>query len=103
MITPDTHERLLIKWFDKFWKLYPRKAGKKAAYKEWLKINPTWQLADNIHRAVVEQKKSPQWNKDNGQYIPHPTTWLHQGRWDDEPIEIDNGKTYRGEGTVFDG
>ena len=27
---------------------------------------------------------SAQWQRDNGQYIPHPATWLNQGRWDDE-------------------
>ena len=32
-------------------------------------------------------KKSYNWNKDNGQYIPNPTTWLNQKRWEDE-IEI---------------
>jgi hypothetical protein len=30
------------------------------------------------------QKTSAQWQKDNGQYIPNPATWLNQGRWDDE-------------------
>ena len=23
--------------------------------------------------------------RDNGQFIPHPATWLNQERWDDEP------------------
>jgi hypothetical protein len=34
--------------------------------------------------AVEAQKKSKQWQKDDGQYIPNPSTWLNQGRWDDE-------------------
>ena len=25
-----------------------------------------------------------QWNRDNGQFIPHPATWLNQRRWEDE-------------------
>ena len=25
-----------------------------------------------------------QWTKEGGQYIPNPTTWLNQGRWDDK-------------------
>ena len=32
--------------------------------------------------AVEEQKKSKQWS--DPQYIPHPYTWLNQGRWEDE-------------------
>lgn len=34
--------------------------------------------------ALAQQKKSPQWVKDGGEFIPHPATWLNQGRWQDE-------------------
>ena len=33
---------------------------------------------------VNAQKLSRQWQKDGGQYIPNPATWLNQGRWEDE-------------------
>ena len=33
---------------------------------------------------VLAQARSAQWNRDGGQFIPHPRTWLHQGRWQDE-------------------
>ena len=39
---------------------------------------------DVVLLAVEKQKKSKQWQADQGQYIPHPATWLNQGRWDDE-------------------
>lgn len=39
--------------------------------------------------AIEIAKQSMQWNKDNGQYIPNPATWLNQKRWEDEII-IDN-------------
>lgn len=26
------------------------------------------------------------WLKENGQYIPYPSTWLNQKRWEDESI-----------------
>ena len=35
-------------------------------------------------RAVEAQKNTPQWVRDGGQYIPHPSTWLNQERWRDE-------------------
>jgi hypothetical protein len=35
-------------------------------------------------KAIEVQKKSEQWQRDNGQYIPHPSTWLNQRRWEDE-------------------
>ena len=40
-----------------------------------------------ILAAIEAQKKSEQWVKDGGQYIPHPATWLNQGRWDDQVTE----------------
>jgi hypothetical protein len=34
--------------------------------------------------AIEKHKQSAQWQKDGGQYIPHPATWLNQQRWEDE-------------------
>ena len=70
--------------FDAFWGAYPRKVGKGAAQKAWGKVRPDAALAAKIVAAVVAQRSSHQWSKDGGQFIPHPTTWLNQGRWDDE-------------------
>ena len=39
-----------------------------------------------ILKALDEQKKSEQWLKDNGQFIPKPTNWLNAGQWDDVAI-----------------
>ncbi len=34
-------------------------------------------------------KDTDQWQKEGGQYIPNPATWLNQNRWEDEiKIEI---------------
>jgi hypothetical protein len=40
--------------------------------------------------AVKAQRGSPQWAKDAGQFIPHLSTWLNEGRWQDEagPITV---------------
>ncbi|MCF8017805.1 MAG: hypothetical protein K9L62_00270 [Vallitaleaceae bacterium] len=70
--------------FDEFWAAYPKKVGKGAARKSWMKIKPTKELFNKILSAVEVAKKSKQWQKENGQYIPNPSTWLNQGRWDDE-------------------
>jgi hypothetical protein len=65
-----------------FWNEYPNKKAKKEALKAWNKIkNPN---VDLILKAIREQKKTKQWLKDNGQFIPLPTTWLNQERWNDE-------------------
>ncbi len=70
--------------FEKFWSVYPRKAGKGKAFGSWNNINPDEQLLEKILTAVKEQKTSTDWKKDKGKFIPHPTTWLNQERWLDE-------------------
>lgn len=76
-------------YFDIFWSSYPKKVGKGAAEKSWKKIKPTKDLLEKMLNAIETAKQSMQWNKDNGQYIPNPATWLNQKRWEDEII-IDN-------------
>lgn len=72
--------------FNEFWKAYPRKVGKKKARRDWIKAKD--KPAPEVLLAALEaQKKSEQWTKDGGQYIPNPATWLNQGRWDDEAHE----------------
>jgi hypothetical protein len=72
-----------VEAFDEFWKTYPRKVGKSAAMKSFVRLG-CHRMMDRIMPAIERAKKSFDWIKDNGQYIPHPTTWLNQGRWDDE-------------------
>jgi hypothetical protein len=69
--------------FDRFWAAYPRKAGKDAARKAFAARKPDDALTDAMLAAVAEQSQSEQWKRDGGQYIPHPATWLNQGRWED--------------------
>lgn len=78
--------------FEEFWKCYPRKVGKTAARKAWSRIHPQNGTREIIFGAVESQKQSAQWQKDNGQFIPNPATWLNQGRWEDEiekPLSLD--------------
>lgn len=70
--------------FEIFWKAYPKKVGKDAARKAWDKAKPV--LIDVLN-ALAWQIDSPQWFKNNGQYIPNPSTYLNQGRWQDEPTK----------------
>lgn len=78
-IVPPKEER-----FDAFWSAYPRKVGKDAARKAFAKRKPSQKLLEQMLAAIEQQKKSEQWQKNNGQFIPLPTTWLNQGRWEDE-------------------
>lgn len=70
--------------FDHFWKLYPRKVGKQAAMKSWAKLKPDLILFAEIEQALFVAKRSPDWLKSAGQFIPHPSVWLNGRRWEDE-------------------
>jgi len=74
--------------FDKFWSSYPRKVAKPEALKAWVKHKPDEALLTAILRGLEVAKKSKDWLKDEGQYIPHPSTWLNQRRWEDESVEV---------------
>ena len=80
--------------FEIFWNEYPKKVGKKDAKKSFDKALKSTK-AETMIRAVIAQKESGQWLRDNGRYIPNPATWLNQGRWDDaiQPVEKPKIKT----------
>jgi len=75
--------------FCKFWEEYPKRVCKAAAYKAWKQISPDVVLIEKILKAIRIQKKSSQWQKDRGQFVPYPSTWLNQRRWEDE-IQTEN-------------
>jgi len=77
--------------FEKFWSAYPKKIGKGAARKSWTKIRPSDKLLNTILKAVGEHTQSNQWKSDDGQYIPHPATWLNQTRWEDDVKALSRG------------
>ena len=62
------------KGFDDFWKEYPVKIKKAKAKELFLKIHI--EEHEKIMKALQSQKTSAQWTKDEGKFIPHPTTWL---------------------------
>lgn len=70
--------------FASFWKLYPRKTDKAKAQKAWAKLNPDQPLFKEIMQGLAKHSVSRDWVKDDGQFIPHPTTWLNGRRWEDE-------------------
>jgi hypothetical protein len=76
--------QILEDLFNRFWAAYPKKAGKDAARTAFAKRKPDEALLGQMLAAIDGQKATEQWQRDGGQYIPHPATWLNQGRFDDE-------------------
>lgn len=73
--------------FADFWRCYPKKVGKDAALKVWEKLKPSADLLAQMLAVLAWQKQQEAWVKDGGQFVPHPATWLNQGRWQDERSE----------------
>lgn len=69
--------------FEQFWKLYPKKKGRKDALKAWSKLNPDADLQAVMIAALANHCASRDWTKDGGQFIPNPATWLNGERWHD--------------------
>lgn len=73
--------------FDKFWNVYPRKVSKGNAEKWFIKNKPTEELVNAMIDKISLLKNTEQWKKNNGQFIPYPTTWLNAKGWEDEIIQ----------------
>ena len=78
--------------FAEFWAAYPRRTGKLAAEKAFAMAIKRGTTADHIVEAATRYAANP---PDDPQFIPHPATWLNQGRYDDEPMEQNNGHGQR--------
>lgn len=70
--------------FDIFWKEYPKKKDKKKARQKWKSGNCWNGKFDKIMEELDYQKNSESWKKEGGQYIPLPSVWIHNERWNDE-------------------
>lgn len=67
--------------FEDFWRLYPRKVSKRAAEKSWKRevlSTPPDQIIEGLRRQL------PFYAIRDQQFIPHPSTWLNNARWEDE-------------------
>ncbi len=82
-VSLNTSEPTFSPHFKAFWAAYPNKTGKLKAWQVWKRFKLDKRVSEVV-AAVRAQAATPQWLKMNGQYVPHPTTWLSQGRWMDE-------------------
>jgi hypothetical protein len=78
---------LALPGFDRFWKAYPHYQGrssKKDSVKQWvdLKLEP---IADRVIVTVNNYRKTSDWTRDGGQYVPAAEVWLKRKLFDQEP------------------
>jgi len=63
--------------------------GKGEAEKVWKRLKPGGELLTQMLAAISAARRSVQWQRENGRYIPNPATWLNQRRWEDE-LTVEN-------------
>ena len=68
--------------FESFWRVYPKKVGKKDAMKAWSKVKE--ERREEVMRGLSSHVVCDQWVKDEGRFIPNAATWLNAERWDDQ-------------------
>jgi len=86
-ISLSESKSLLKNKFEIFYKSYPKKKAKIEAEKAFSKLNPDDTLLNAMLSAIDKAKKSEDWMKDKGRYIPYPATWINAKRWLDEETE----------------
>jgi len=79
--------------FNQFWYEYPKKKAKVAAMKAWAKLKPDDTLFDAIMLGLRRARASIEWKREGGRFIPHPATFLNQGRWEDEYLPSEQQPT----------
>jgi hypothetical protein len=70
--------------FDAFWSAYPKKKAKDDAKRAFDKRKPDAALLGRMLAAIKVQCTTVEWQKDKGQFIPYPASWLNDARWEDE-------------------
>jgi len=75
--------------FSKFYSSYPRRVGKEAAKKAFIKACQRAE-PEVIVSAAENLAKDP--NLPEKQFIPHPSTWLNRDGWEDEPYPASNSQ-----------
>jgi uncharacterized protein YdaU (DUF1376 family) len=79
----------ILKWFDGFWELYPRKVAKPKALAAARRHGKTYADRTAIMECLKRRLPALQEQfKSDGDYRPYPATWLNQTPWLD-PVEAD--------------
>lgn len=81
----NTRENRIYIEFDRFWEIYPRRQDENACKKLWESMEVEQELFDQIKDHIDQQLSVSVWGRDKS-FIPMPTTFLRNHRWQDEVI-----------------
>jgi hypothetical protein len=90
---PETAKEVKAKAdFETWWKAFPnrRKVGKPKCYTKWLQLRRDKKLLPLLQMLTIleRQKRSKDWLKDGGDFIPGPHPYLNQFMFMDESVGV---------------
>ena len=90
----NTDTKITLAHFEEFWASYPKKKSKEAARRAFEKLSRSKSAPsiDRLLESVKEHMRTPEWQKQDGQFIPYPATYLNAGSYDDEITPAQNIK-----------
>jgi hypothetical protein len=81
-----TADAMSMNTFDEWWRAYPRKVGKGRARRCYAAARKAGVTAEELLAGAVRYAGAA--IDAEPQFVAHPATWLHQGRWQDENVGI---------------
>ena len=87
-LSPHGGRESVLNGFLAFWEQYPRKKSKGEARKAWMVLKPDPALCERILVSLVGARRSADWLKDRGAFIPYPASWLRAEGWEDEHVMV---------------
>lgn len=85
VLVPETAEEKKAKESDmeRFYLAYPRKVAVEKFKKAWAVHKHEFPPIEEMLDKLKEQVKTKEWTKDGKAFIPHPATYINQGRYND--------------------
>ena len=93
-IRKEEDKNTLEQDFKIFWKAYPKKRSKKSGLKAFEKHYKDLPPIKELILIIKNHKKTEDWQKQDGKFIPYPATWLNAGGWQDE-LETTNSNVWQ--------
>lgn len=70
--------------FELFWSKYPKKVSKRKSEEIYTKLATSEEVEQSLLKGLDSYKEKWRIECTDVKYIPNPTTWLNQARWEDE-------------------
>jgi len=80
---PSKNRPCASEGFEEWWKAYPRRIGRRAAQTAFQRAL-RGSDAPTVDTLIAGARKLAAEGRET-RFVPYPTTWLNQGRWDDDP------------------